>query len=31
MRVVCIKNTKSVSTNGHPVGIEQKYFKVGEQ
>lgn len=31
MKLICIKNTKSVSTNGHPVYVDQKYFKVGEQ
>ena len=31
MRLICIKNTKSVSTNGHPVYVDQKYFKVGEK
>ena len=29
MRLICIKNTKSIYTDGHPV--DQKYFKVGEQ
>ena len=31
MKLICIKNTQSISTNGHPVGVETKYFKVGEQ
>ena len=29
MRLICIKNTKSIYTDGQPV--DQKYFKVGEQ
>ena len=31
MKLICIKNTQSISTNGHPTGVETKYFKVGEQ
>jgi hypothetical protein len=31
MKLICIKNTQSISTNGHPTGVETKYFEVGEQ
>ena len=31
MIVVCINETTSISTNGHPIGIETLYINVGDQ
>lgn len=31
MKVICIKETTSISTNGHPSGIETLYINVGDQ
>jgi len=31
MKVICINETTSISTNGHPIGIETLYINVGDQ
>ncbi len=31
MKVICIKKSTTISTNGHPIGVEPLHINVGDQ